>query len=383
MKNIILYFSLFLLTSACAQTKAIYPAMYNGRKNSEYRLEGPVKTVYTKYSYKKNDLNRYHNFRLWNDLPKLPSVIEFYENGLVKTMSNASYRSDTTKTYIPINVKQSLNIEYNDKDVEELINKKSSLKYYQNVHTDLLSLQPSKYIYTYPIDGDLEKSLIEYIYKYSYDEKGRPKEIKEYNPSHLEDFTPLNHAKEEDLLLTTIFHYNDKDQVIKQSIIGGTKFVGRFGYYDYTFLYASLHLEKGQLDHVFYNYDDKGRIKEAFVYDFSDEEIKPIFMKAVYQYHPTEDYVEKTDNLINLNGRGINDYPTNRWISYFNEQGDIIKREFILDNSQIPSIETVTRYYEYEYDQYNNWKKCYLYLEGKKVADDPTLIVERKIEYYE
>ena len=60
-------------------------------------------------------------------------------------------------------------------------------------------------------------------------------------------------------------------------------------------------------------------------------------MKAVYYYHPTKDYVEKSENFYDVDS-GINDFPTKQWVSYFNEQGDIIKREFILNKFKNATI---------------------------------------------
>ena len=219
------------------------------------------------------------------------------------------------------------------------------------------------------------------LYIYSYDTKGRVIEMKEYNPSHSEDFVPQKETRKDELFLTVHYKYNDKSQVIQQTFIGGVGNVGKYGYYNFPLLYEAVYLEKEQSTQVYYTYDKKGRIKEIYTYDNNTDPKKPLYMKAVYYYHPTKDYVEKSENFYEVDS-GINDFPTKQWVSYFNEQGDIIKREFILNKFKNATIDTVTRYYEYEYDQYNNWIKCYLYLEGTKVVDDPSLIAERKIEYY-
>ena len=68
---------------------------------------------------------------------------------------------------------------------------------------------------------------------------------------------------------------------------------------------------------------------------------------------------------------------------YFNEYGDIIKKEFVPNYlGQYIDVEARTRFYDYEYDSHNNWIKCYIYLEGTKEGG-PTLISEKKLVYYD
>jgi hypothetical protein len=348
------------------------------RKYSQSNLNGPVKAIYTTFTYKKEDVNRWHAYKSSNDLPK-GGNFEFYENGLKKTSSLHTYRNDSLNYYRPIDVKKSYNFEYNVDDVEKLFSLKINLKYYQNVYTDLLYYQPSYYAYSYPSDGDLEKQLSEYVYIYSYDDKGRIKEQRYYNPWHMNDFTPYKTAKEEDLYYTITFHYNNKNQVIKQIFTDGTQDFGD-DYKQVFILFEHTILSNEVKKEVHYKYDEQGRITQVSLYDFNEE--KPLIGRADYTYHPTKDYVEKVENFYEY-GLSIMDFPTKRWISNYNEQGDIIKREFVMDSPDQSTFDTATRFYDYEYDQYNNWIKCYLYLEGKKVKGDPTLIAERKIEYYE
>ena len=221
-----------------------------------------------------------------------------------------------------------------------------------------------------------------YIYIYIYDDKGRIKEQKYYDPSHLYDFTPYNVVKEEDLYYTITYDYNEKSQVIKQKISSGTKEMGDY-YKEIYVLFSHIIIPEnnGSKLEVHYQYDKQDRITQISLYDFNEEE--PLIAHSDYTYHPTKDFVEKSKNYFEYNiGAAAWAYPTKRWVSHFNEQGDIIKREFTKDYPEQSTSDTTTRFYEYEYDQYNNWIKCYLYLEGQKVKGDPTLIAERKIEYY-
>lgn len=36
-------------------------------------------------------------------------------------------------------------------------------------------------------------------------------------------------------------------------------------------------------------------------------------------------------------------------------------------------------YYKYDYDKYNNWYKCYIYMEGTKEGE-PTAVIIRELE---
>lgn len=354
------------------------PYISLSRKYSQLNLNGPVKVIKSTFTYRKENVNHWHAYKSYNDLPK-GGNFEFYENGLIKISSRYSYKADSLNIFRPINEKKASNYEYNDEDIKKLSSLNTNLKYYQNVYTDLLYYEPSYDAYSYPSDGDLEKELFEYINIYSHDNKGRVKEKRYYSIWHMDDFIPYKKAKEEDLFYTITFHYNEKEQVIKQKIFSGNKDIGD-NYKQIYLLFEHIALDNngGKIE-VHYKYDEQERITQVSLYDFNEKE--PLIGRSDYTYHPTKDYVEKVENFYEY-GLSILDFPTKRWISNYNEQGDIIKREFVMDSPDQSTFNTATRFYDYEYDQYNNWIKCYLYLEGKKVKGDPTLIAERKIEYY-
>ncbi|MFD1601905.1 hypothetical protein ACFSJW_17815 [Flavobacterium artemisiae] len=100
--------------------------------------------------------------------------------------------------------------------------------------------------------------------------------------------------------------------------------------------------------------------------------------KEEYTYHPVEDYVNEVRCYITGLGGIAN--PTKSFKKTYNEKGDIIKKEFIPDNPE-QKLKQKERYYTYEYDIHNNWIKCNMYLQGTKEGE-PTLVAERKIEYY-
>ena len=385
MRYLFSFILLLIFITSCAQTKIQQtnnmPHILLSKKNTVTHFNGPIKSVKIAFTYKKQGLNPYQGYKIDNDLRG--GNFEFYENGLLKTNTWYNFKMDTLNIFRPIVPKKSINLEYNEEDVKKSFQITPNIKYYRNVYSELLYYNPTYYVYQYDISNGLEKDLIEHIYIYIYDDKGRIKEKKYYLPSHLYDFTPYKAAKEEDLYYTISYHYNDKNQVIKQEIFPG--YNEKSDYYPLYIYVLSIDMiipenNGGKLE-VHYQYDKQDRITQISLYDFNEDGTL-LAAQSNYTYHSTKDFVEKSENYFEYNETAWA-YPTKRWVSHFNEQGDIIKREFTKDYPEQSNSDTTTRFYEYEYDQYNNWIKCYLYLEGQKVKGDPTLIAERKIEYYE
>ncbi|MBG6188437.1 hypothetical protein [Flavobacterium sp. CAN_S2] len=174
--------------------------------------------------------------------------------------------------------------------------------------------------------------------------------------------------KKEDLFTRKLFIYNDKGQVVNQKIIAGLngKEIGS---------YTDMGTECGFCEdlQLQYQYDQLGRITQVTMYGCGR-----IVDKEEYGYHPTKDYVETVKYYVT--GPGEISNPTQNFIKTFNEQGDMIKKEFIPNNPK-QRIRVKENFYSYEYDSHNNWIKCNMYLEGTKEGE-PTLVAERKIEYY-
>lgn len=385
MRYLFSYILLLMFITSCAQTKLqqtnTMPHILLSKKNTETHFNGPIKSVKIAFTYKKQVLNPYQDYIIDNDLKG--GNFEFYENGLIKTSSMYNFKMDTLNIFRPFNIRKELNYEYNEEEVKKSFEITPNIKYYRNVFSELLNYTPTHYVYNDNTSNGLEKELIEHIYIYIYDDKGRIKEQKYYVPSHLYDFMPYNVAKEEDLYYTITYHYNDKNQVIKQEIFPGyNEMSDYYPLYIYVLFRDMIIPENngGKLE-VHYQYDKQDRITQISLYDFNQDGTW-LASQSNYTYHSTKDFVEKSENYFEYNETAWT-YPTKRWVSHFNEQGDIIKREFTKDHPEQSTSDTTTRFYEYEYDQYNNWIKCYLYLEGQKVKGDPTLIAERKIEYYE
>jgi hypothetical protein len=210
--------------------------------------------------------------------------------------------------------------------------------------------------------------IIKNIYIYIYDKQGKIIEEQQYNVFRFGKKTLHKKYKKEDLFTRKLFIYNDKGQVVNQKIIAGLngKEIGS---------YTDMGTECGFCEdlQLQYQYDQLGRITQVTMYGCGK-----VVDKEEYGYHPTKDYVETVKYYVT--GPGEISNPTQNFIKTFNEQGDMIKKEFIPNNPK-QRIRVKEYFYSYEYDSHNNWIKCNMYLEGTKEGE-PTLVAERKIEYY-
>jgi hypothetical protein len=335
-----------------------------GNKN----LKDSVKTVYFKMGNFKQSLsnsdksrviidNDIRNFRYLN-LDKY-GRIKTIRDGIAgdRYLSNIDYKK--TDDYL-----------YDERDWAEKSKYKTKLKQYYPVNNDNLLLklnstevQKEKVI----MGGKIFQELSKDVYIYIYDEQGRVKEAQEYLVHRLEETIKDSTHKKADLYTRKLFTYNAKGQVINQKIIAGLRAKER--------AYTDLGTECGFCNdlQLKYAYDQLGRITQVTMYGCEE-----IVAKEEYTYHPTKDYVEKVKCYVT--GPGEMSNPTKRFVKTYNEQGDLIEKDFIPNSPQQTLTEKV-RYYNYEYDNHNNWIKCNMYLEGSKEGE-PSLVAERKIEYY-
>lgn len=72
---------------------------------------------------------------------------------------------------------------------------------------------------------------------------------------------------------------------------------------------------------------------------------------------------------------------TKNTVFHYDEYGSIIQRDYVPKEYQDLGL-PVSTYYKYDYDKYNNWYKCYIYMEGTNEGE-PTALVIRELEYYE
>lgn len=333
-------------------------------------LKGSVKTIYLKQIQPKQSLSDADQGRayIYNDIQK-SGYIDIDTLGRIKTLSNSiagdTYLSDidheTTDDYI-----------YDDRDWIEKSKYKTALKHYYPVSNYNLLIKLNQIVVpkkdnVFEQEGKAWQDYNEYIYIYLYDKLGKVIEERKYTVQRFGKATLNKKHKEEDLFTRKLFTYNDKGQVVNQKIIPGL--------YGKDMAYTDMGSECGFCDdlQLKYAYDQIGRITQVIMYGCGK-----IVVQEDYIYHPTKDYVEKVKFYVT--GPGEMSNPTKRFIKTYNEQGDIIQKEYVPDYPE-QRFKEKTRYYTYEYDSHNNWIKCNMYLEGTKEGE-PTLVGERKIEYY-
>lgn len=342
-----------------------------GTFSKVYNLKDSVKTVYCKFNKPKETLSKREraNVIISNGISVSPYIEVDKHNRLKAEITSIPGNNYFTQ----IDYSRADEYVYDDSDLKEKSKYKTALKWYYPVtnYSLLIKLNqievPNK-DEVLEEDGKIWQDYDENIYIYIYDKLGRIIEEKEYNIHRSGKETLHKKHKEKDLCTRKLFIYNDKDQIINQKIIAGLygKEIGA-----YTDMGTeSPFCEDLQLK---YAYDPLGRITQVTMFGCGK-----VVTQEDYIYHPTQDYVETVKYYIT--GPGTISNPTTKYVITFNEQGDMIKKEFILDypEQELPVKEY---YYTYEYDSHKNWIKCNMYLEGTKEGE-PTLVAERKIEYY-
>ncbi|WP_281225928.1 hypothetical protein [Flavobacterium aquiphilum] len=339
-------------------------------------IKGHVKSLQTYYSKINENLPKkvkneikVNNAAIW-----VYKYLELYKNGHPKiSISNIP---DFGLTNLPF---KGLNVDiynYENKDLEKKEAIKSGYRKY-NQNTDyfiLLKPNVDRYYFSKVLDDSSvlidQKNLIQDLYVYNYDSKGRIKEELQYvlNPS---DTIPLKKYNPKYFDVKILFFYNDKDQVISQKIVSGPENEEQIKSHSFDALNTEYEFCSDlQLK---YKYDNQGRMAQALLYGDGKT-----ISKEDYIYHATKDYVEKVKFYVS--GAGEISNPTKNFVKTYNEQGDMIEKEFILDFPE-QTLDVKKLYYTYEYDNHNNWIKCNMFLEGTPDGE-PTLVAERKIEYY-
>ncbi len=165
------------------------------------------------------------------------------------------------------------------------------------------------------------------------------------------------------------YEYNEKGQLVvwdkyeKDSLISRTKLI----YSD----------DGKEINRNIYNSDGSLSYKYDFDYTNLFPEAEPVFVN----YSSEEIVIFSINDMLNiLIGAGM---------YYFNENGDIA--EFLwLPNQSYSEALFYIGCFEYEYDEYNNWTKCIVYLNNKNgeyesVGSDvliPAIEISREIDYY-
>jgi len=372
---IFIYLTLFSTTFLNGQNSNRYNLFYS--EKNEINLKGSVKSSHTFYSKINENLpkNIKNAIQVNNGAPWVYPYLELYKNGSQKIAVNGIPNFGLTNLSLKeVNVNYS---NYDSKDLEKKESKKTSYKKYPQNSDYYLLLKPNvdKYTFSKYLDSKgtnevYQKDLIQNLYVYQYDNKGRIKEELEYVLDPI-DSVPLKKYNAQYFDIKILFFYNEKDQVISQKIVSGPENEEQIKSYSFNALNTEYEFCNDlQLK---YKYDNQGRMTQVLLYGDGKT-----ISKEDYIYHATKDYVEKVKFYVT--GPGEISNPTKNFVKTYNEQGDMIEKEFILDFPE-QTLAVKKLYYTYEYDSHNNWIKCNMFLEGTPDGE-PTLVAERKIEYY-
>jgi hypothetical protein len=343
--------------------------------NRSLNLNGPVKTVNTFYSFYKQDITPLVKYRVLveNDIANDDSY-EFNKEGL-PIQKAITYRS---KGYEDRPQGRIYKYEYDDKDY---ILKKDLLPYLsisKPLSIDLdLQIQTNFSIETrfkqdieYKIakldsvnivlnHQDQYGDLRQFQYQYKTEENKIIEEKVYYKPNPGQK--TFKSPSEDELLLVKTFTYDSKGNLIECNFDLKNVTPYRDRNLDNKFNYACDTKFK-----CFY--DDKSKIIKTTWRNYLG-----IFLTTIYTYDSTNTYIQKT----HITGQQSYPYPSDDIIFNYNENNDLVEVIFI---SEDEINQPANRYYEYEYDNYKNWIKCKMYLEGNK--NEITAIMERKIKYY-
>lgn len=355
--HLILFFFLIISTNSWSQ---VYRHKDKESRYSGLNLKDSVKSVrfiYTKY---KEGLSVYDQSRIYleNDI-RTDSYLEFTETGDI-----------AAKTMFL-------------KEIDQIINKDSLDEYIYNdetITTKTKYIVYSPYILPVYYDGVLKPDVIKFS-KFQYRnqqtffryEIKNDKIIVEKKYSNFTSDSIFRDESDESFLVYKMLYLYDKNILSEQKIIPGQK-GKRVGSIAIMGTQAPYCDDTG----LQYSYDAKWRITKAVVFS-----CKKIVASEEYTYHPSENYITTLKRYIA--DPSLSSYPSKNMIAEYNEYGDITHMHFVIENDTSPpqkkiGIEPLDRYYEYDYDNHNNWIRCRLYLMGDR--DEPTVIAERKIEYY-
>ena len=366
-KRIIL-FSLIIITFLCnAQNKPRYNGLFTF-KNSGYsnlNLKDSVKSVYLYYTKIKESLTEREKLDviMKNDLDNSSEYVELNKYGLQTILRQGkAYKRTEFDQYMATD-----KFEYNTEDI--VSKKKYKIEFEQIfpvMNRNLLIKANEDRFYCGSYTDLHLRRVIQTIYKYKYNKLGRVIEELEYN-TYADDSIPVKIIKKEDLYTRKTFVYNNKNQVILQKITAGDRGISIGNYTD--FGTESAFCDDLQLK---YAYDPKGRIIQVIMYGCEE-----LLAQEDYKYDEQKNYVTEAKRF--RGGMGSDYYPNTT--SFYNELGDIVKKELIPDKIYGNKLKTKYRYYDYDYDKHNNWVRCRMYLEGTHEGE-PSIIFEREIEYY-
>ncbi|SFO19184.1 hypothetical protein SAMN05421741_1259 [Paenimyroides ummariense] len=342
-------------------------AMLNYKRSSAYinNYHGPIKSVYRYYTYvidsipfaTSSSINARNSIMLQNRIALGSGFYNhFDEDGRLKE----SVRMDIDKSYFgksDPNYKTSSIYNYDEGDwkAKNKLKLKKQQMYPVNDYDFLV--KPN-----HNLQYGGSPDILYYKYDYTIDDNGRI--LKE-----------INYGTSDVAFTETEYLYDDNNNIKRLNI--RTKQTDPIPFH-------FLDTESGFCPdlHIAYEYDNKDRMTQVTYYGCKDT---LAFEK--YVYHPNKEYVTQRTRYIKSSMRGV-EHVTPTMIFYHNENGDIIEKKFVrsypkqyLGARYIALRESI--YYKYEYDKYNNWVKCYIYMEGRPEESKPTAIAQRDLEYYD
>lgn len=386
--KIITVLLLFVYTTCLAQA-GVEPALINYKKSSYYdnNYNGPIKSSYWYYTYIDNDFveMQFHKNKegvrdqlMYNNSDVMGGAVykEFDKYG-----NQTKVISKNNKTWFgksEHNVKGQSNYTYDEQDWKE----KKEIK--------VVKFQPYP-VYDYEITVKLNyksqkgnsKNIIESRWTYVLDDQQRVmKGINyrsvetDYNEVQGLDENAIKSIEDEFAkrysvpFIEATYNYDARGNVNRLNIQTKQQRPIPFHFLD---------TETGFCPdlHASYEYDSKNRMTQV-TYNGCNDTLA--FEKYIYEQK--KGYVSKRTRYIK-SGRRSWTHLTNTMIFYHNENGDIIQKEY--EHEVTPSHMRFPKsiYYSYEYDKYNNWVKCYIYMEGKPEDSEPTAIAQRDLEYYD
>ena len=192
----------FLITTIIyAQNTFIYNPLCLGTKHYECNLNGAVQSQQIRYSYIKPGFKKheYMTFMIIDDSKMFSrAYVEFYKNMQLKMEGGGVY--DTI--FYKATKERCDSYEYNTKDLNDKSKKKTNLKYYSNVYTRNLSLKPDEVNSRY-LSG--QKRILDFKYKYKFDQKNRVKEELFYVVPPIDDSISSKKTRLKDLESKVVF----------------------------------------------------------------------------------------------------------------------------------------------------------------------------------
>lgn len=374
---------------ACFAQIGSESAMINYKKNSYYdnNYNGPIKSSYWYYTYIDNDFveMQFHKNKegvrdqlMYNNSDVMGGAVykEFDKCGRQTKVILKNSKSWFGKS--EHNIEAQSNYTYDENDWNE----KKKLNFTK------VQIYPL-FVYEFSLKPDYRSqtgsSKNTHFYKWSYVLDGQQRVIKGINYFSTEtdysqveglDQNAIKRLNDEFLkrdsvpFIVTTYSYDTRGNVKRLDIQTKQERPINFHFLD---------TETGFCPdlHASYEYDSKNRMTQVTYIGCNDT---LAFEK--YTYEQKKGYVSKRTRYIK-SGRRSWTHLTDTMIFYHNENGDIIQKEYEREVTPSHMHFPKSIYYSYEYDKYNNWVKCYIYMEGKPEDSEPTAIAQRDLEYYD